>query len=319
MEDIARLGGEPADGRDIVAAPHEAHIGRLVRLPGIARQALHGPFQAAREGHDREEDVVLGDQEIMDHGRIRGLEVGAAHDLAGGVRHAIAHGGGEGTVADAIAEPDHLAGLRIQLGVGSDPSGVLGRVAPGLQGVAVKLEGHVPLFQGQKPASVEEDVGVGDAAVLPRGHGVAQHGVEAAEQGPSVLALEFPLRGPDIAVAVGHLAPVNPEGMDHAVAGEPVVMRIQGLELGIGTRAIKRALEARRDLPHHLEVKVIFGPERSEVSVQVGIAAGLLAHRGLASAGLRCKVVNLPASGRKSGDAGSWRRHAAHFVRRRRR
>ena len=257
VEDIARTGGEPADGGDIVAPLHQAHIGRLLRLPGIARQALHGPLEAAGQRHDREQHVVLGDQEVMDHGRVGRLEVGAVDNLAGRIGDAVAHGGGEGMRPDAISEPDHLAGLWIQLGMGGDPAGILGRIAPRLEGVGIDLEGHVPLLEGQQAAGVEQDVGIGHAAVLPGRQGVAEHGIEAAEEGAAMLVLELPLRGADIAVAIGGLAPAQPEGVDHAVAGEPVVVRVEGLELGVRPGAVEGAFKAGRDLPDDLEVEVI--------------------------------------------------------------
>ena len=62
--------------------------------------------------------------------------------------------------------------------------------------------------------------------------------------------------------------------MQHAVAVEPVVFRAR-IELRIGTRTQKHAVQSFRELSDHLEV---LGKHlvvhRSEVAAQVGVAVG---------------------------------------------
>ena len=75
MEHVTGRCIEPSDGGHVSVASHHTNLNRLLRLPGIGRQALHRPLQAARQGHNREQHIVLGDHEVVDHGRIGGLEV----------------------------------------------------------------------------------------------------------------------------------------------------------------------------------------------------------------------------------------------------
>ncbi len=218
----------------------------------------------------------------MDHGRIGRLEIRAAGDLAAGVGDAVAHAGAERHVADPVAEPQHLAGLGIDLRMGGDPARILFGVTEGIEAALGHLEGHVAFLQGQQVARMGDDIGIGHAAVLAHGQRVRGHGVEAGEQRAAVLLLQRPFGRAHIAVLVGDLAVLHPEGMDHAVAGEPVVVLVPGLELRIGTGAIERAAQLARDLAHHLQVEIVLGAHGREIARQIGIDANVAVH-GLVS------------------------------------
>ena len=115
-----------------------------------------------------------------------------------------------------------------------------------------------------------DDVGVGDAAVLAHDRRVGRPRVETAEQRLAGGVLQNPFRRADIAVAVGDLAAVDEEGVDHAVAGEPVVMA-PGLELRIGPVAVEGAPESGRKFARDLEHEVVLAAHRREIAGEKGI------------------------------------------------
>ena len=91
---------------------------------------------------------------------------------------------------------------------------------------------------------MEDDVGVGDAAVGEIGGRVRQLAAKAAEQRAAGVVLGLPFRGADPAVAVGGAAVLEVKGVQHAVADEPV--RAGHVELRVGAVAIQRAVELAR-------------------------------------------------------------------------
>ena len=112
---------------------------------------------------------------------------------------------------------------------------------------------------------MKDDVGVGDAAVLgDRGGRIGQFSAEAAEQRAAGVVLGLPFRGADPAVAVAGAAVFEMEGVQHAVADEPV--RAGRLELRIGAVAIERAVEFARQLAHDLQKRrVAFHRNRRQI------------------------------------------------------
>src|ERR1043166_3248066 len=119
-----------------------------------------------------------------------------------------------------------------------------------------------------------DDVGVGEAAILADDRGVAGHGIaERAEQRLARCALQLPLRGVHIAVAVAHLAVRHREGVDHAVAGEPVIIGVARLELRIGTVAIEGAGKPLWDFADDFQIReIVLTPHGSKIASEIGIA-----------------------------------------------
>src|SRR6185369_5585697 len=99
---------------------------------------------------------------------------------------------------------------------------------------------------------------------------------EAAEQRAAGVMFGLPFWRADPAVAVAGAAVLEMEGVQHAVADEPV--RAGRFELRIGAVAVKRAVEFARQLALDFEKRrVAFERDRCEVgSVRSG---GLLLHR----------------------------------------
>src|SRR5260370_314590 len=106
-----------------------------------------------------------------------------------------------------------------------------------------------PLFScfGRKlpdtPASITQDGGVANTNIIFHA-GRLQLAAEAAEQRAAGVMLGLPFRGADTAVAVAGAAVLEMEGVQHAVADEPV--RARRVELRIGAIAVERALELAR-------------------------------------------------------------------------
>ena len=82
---------------------------------------------------------------------------------------------------------------------------------------------QVAFFQRVELAGVMDDVGVGDAAIGRRaGRRVGQGLAEAAVQRAAGVVLGHEFWRADPAVAVARLAVLEMEGVQHAVADEPV-------------------------------------------------------------------------------------------------
>ena len=111
---------------------------------------------------------------------------------------------------------------------------------------------------------MEDDVGVGDAAIGSGGGRVRQLAAEAAEQRAAGVVFGLPFRGADPAVAIAGAAIFEMEGVQHAVADEPV--RAGRIELRIGAVAIERAVEFARQLAGHFQERgIAFERDRCEV------------------------------------------------------
>ena len=121
------------------------------------------------------------------------------------------------------------------------------------------------LLERQQAAGVPDDVGVGDAAVLAHHRRVGRAWVEAAEQRLAGGMLELPFWRADVAIAISDLAVFDEEGVDHAVAGEPVIMAAR-LELGIGPVAIEGAPQASRKFARDFKIEIVLAAHRREIA-----------------------------------------------------
>ena len=118
-----------------------------------------------------------------------------------------------------------------------------------------------------------DDVCVRDAAVGAQHRGVGGHRVaERAEQPLAGRVFSPPFRRADVAVAVANLLVLDEEAVDHAVAGEPVVVGV-GLEVWIGPVTIEGAGEFGGDLADDLQVEIRLVGDGREVAGEKGIDA----------------------------------------------
>ncbi len=129
-------------------------------------------------------------------------------------------------------------------------------VAAGGEAARLDLGRHVAFFERQQPASVKHHIGVGDAAVLRRAGGhVRELAAEAAEQCTAGVVFGQPFRRAHPAVAIAGATVLDMEGVQHAVADEPV--RAGRLELRVGAIAIERAMQLARQFALDLEERRI--------------------------------------------------------------
>ena len=142
---------------------------------------------------------------------------------------------------------------------------VIVAIAARLQRAGLDLGRQMAFLQRQQASGMEDDVGVGDAAVLRhRGGRIRQPAAEAAEQRAAGVVLGLPFRGADPAVAVAGAAVLEMEGVQHAVADEPV--RAGRVELRIGAVAIERAVELARQFADDLQKRrVAFHRDRRQI------------------------------------------------------
>ena len=138
-------------------------------------------------------------------------------------------------------------------------------IAEAIERAGLDLGRQMAFLQRQKLAAMEDDVGVRDAAIVgDRGRRTRQLAAEAAEQRAAGVVLGQPFRGADPAVAVAGAAVLQMEGVQHAVADEP--MRAGGIELRVGAVAIERAIELARQFTGHLEMRrVAFHRDRRQI------------------------------------------------------
>ena len=267
VEDVAVLGAEPDDVFGRAVALHDADIGALFGLPGIRRLAAHRALHAAGDRQDRKQQMILGNDEIVHHAGVGRLEPIEPRHHARRVDGSDGEGGGQ-RPRRVIAEEHHLAGDRIDLGMRrerpADAALVVAITKP-VQGTGLDLGRQMAFLQRQQAAAVEDDVGVGDAAVLGDVcRRIGQLAAEAAEQRAAGVMLGLPFRGADPAVAVAGAAVFEVEGVQHAVADEPV--RARRLELWVGAVAIERAVEPARQLAGYFEVRrVAFHRDRRQI------------------------------------------------------
>src|ERR1700676_2262470 len=165
---------------------------------------------------------------------------------------------------------------------GAGDGAIVVAVATPLERTGLDFGRQMTFFQREQAAGMKNNVGVGDAAVLgDRSRRIRQLAAEAAEQGAAGVMFSLPLWGADPAVAITGAATLEMEGVQHAVADEPV--RAPRLALTIGAVAIKRAVEFAGQFAHDLQKRCVafhwyrrqIGPGRS--------GRRLLLHRSLPS------------------------------------
>ena len=111
-------------------------------------------------------------------------------------------------------------------------------------------------FQREQAAGVKHYIGVCDAVVLcDVGRSVRKPAAEAAEQRAAGVVFRQPFRRADPAVTIAGAAVLNMEGVQHAVADEPV--RARRLELRVRAIAIERAVELAWQFPFDPEERRI--------------------------------------------------------------
>src|SRR5207245_5443459 len=153
-----------------------------------------------------------------------------------------------------VAEEEHLAGLGVHLrvrghGAGEPPVEV--ELAERLQGARLHARREGGLHQREEAAGVPDDVrvaGVLEARRLARVD-VEEPGEESAARG----ALLLETGGQHVAVPVVRASVAERDGVDHAVAVEPVIApgRLEG---GVGAVTVVGAGELVWDAAGHREV-----------------------------------------------------------------
>ncbi len=216
------------------------------------------PLHVGGGREHREDGVPLGDGEVV-HGRA----VGLVEPLLGGqipvlVGDAVGDIGGA-EAAGLVAEEEHLAGDRIDAGVGGHGLGAQGAVvippAHRLQRVRIDFVGPAVLLGHEEASGVPDRGGVGDGAV-EAGHRriVGERVAVAAEQGLAGLALGLVAGGAHVLDVVVDCAVLDQEARDHAVAREHVVVLVPRRMGRIGHGAEEGALHLLRDLADHRQI-----------------------------------------------------------------
>ena len=243
MKDVAAFGAEPDDVLRRTAALHDADIRAFLRLPGIRRLAAHRAIHAAGDRQDRKQQMIFGDDEVVHHAGIGRFETIEPRHHAGCIDRSKGEGRGQRT-GGIVTEEHHLAGDRIDLGMRGERTGdgaLVVAIASSIERIRLDLGRQMALFERQQAAGVKDDVGVGDAAVLRgRSRRIRQLAAKTAEQRAAGVMLGLPFRGADPAIPVAGAAVFEMEGVQHAVADEPV--RARRVELRVGAVAIKRAV-----------------------------------------------------------------------------
>ncbi len=215
--------------------------------------------------------MVLGDDKVVHHAGIGRLETFEARRLAGGVDRSVGEGRRQRT-RGVVAEEHELAGDRVDLRMRREAAGdatLIIVIAARCQRARLDLGRQMRFFQREQLAGMKDDVGVGDAAVGEVLRGIRQLAAEAAEQRAACIVLGQPFRRADPAVAIAGAAVLEVEGVQHAVADEPV--RTRRIELRIGTVAIEHAIQIARQFPDDFEEwRIGFEWNRTEVVAALG-------------------------------------------------
>src|SRR5438093_582330 len=227
VEDVRRLGLEPAHV-DVAAAPrHDTEPRAALRLPGEGAAALRHVLEAEDERAEDEDDVVPRDREIVDHRGPGDVDHLAAHEPSVAVGDVVLEPGREGRVA----EEEHLARLGVHLrmrGHGPDQPPVEVELAERLEGARLHARREGGLHQREQSPGVPHDVRV--AGVLEAWR-LARVDVEEPREEPAAGgALLLQAGAQHVAVAVVRAPIGERDGVDHAVAVEPVVApgRLEG-------------------------------------------------------------------------------------------
>ena len=202
--DVARVDLEPPHLLRGAVPGHHADA-RAVVGPPLHHRAV---AEVGDVDHDRgveEHGVVLGDDEVVHHHRRGDLDLGAVHERSGGVDDVVP----DDRFEHRVGEEEHLAGARIEAGMGGHRPGEAAVEVVLADGLERRRDlGGQPAFpQRQVPAGVADDVGV--RRVLHRARvahqrrvGEAHDVAEARVHRSAELDLGAQALGPDPAVAV---------------------------------------------------------------------------------------------------------------------
>jgi hypothetical protein len=119
VEGVHRFHLHPAHAIDGCIAAHDAKICASTRLPRECGLAPLGTFDIAGQGQHGEHDMVLRHHEVVDHGAERCAKPIAAQNPAISTRHAIVQEGIQRRRSRRISEPEHLARIGVDFGMGS--------------------------------------------------------------------------------------------------------------------------------------------------------------------------------------------------------
>ncbi len=237
-------------------ARQDHHMHRHGGVEAEVRQAGLQPLPVGGGRHHVEAGVVLGHPEVVHHAVVGNLEPHLL-DLLPGRRDLVIDDVLGQQALRRIAEGAHVAGVRVDLGVGGEGGAghlaVEVPIAEGLHGVGIHGHGRGVFLHPEQQAAIEVGVGVGRAAIAPlHGRIVLERVAIGAEQGVAGVAFQLPLVGAAPALLEVHPAVLEAELADHAVAVEGDVVAQQRRELRVRLDAEEGAV----DIGRHLAVDV---------------------------------------------------------------
>ena len=256
----AQIHLHPADILGVTANSRQnSQMHALLRLPGERRAALHRPFEAAGDRHDRQHDVILGHHEIVHHRRVRRGDVCAFGQNALGVYLVHHHVRGE-SAGGHIGEENHLPGFRVYFRMGRHGSLQFAAKIPtadGFERVRVQFEGPVALLHHQQPPGVPHSGRIGETLFVGEHEitvlGIAVERVQGVDHRPAFPVFGAPLGRAHPAVAIIHLAVLDVKSMHHAVTGKQVVIAAR-CEALVGAGAIQRTVQRGWQFSLHHQV-----------------------------------------------------------------
>ena len=251
---------QPANILRGTAVPGQnADMHSFIRLPRKRRPPFHGSLKAAGNRHNRNHDKVLGDNEIMNHGRIRGRDNQCLGQDSLGVHLVNRHICSE-RASSHVGKENHFAGNRINLGVSCHRGMQLASECPGpnrVQRIRINLVRRVAFLYREQTTGVPEHRSIRQALFINQ-HEVTVlrltiERVHRVDDSPTLFILNIPLGGTDPSVAIVDYAILDVEGVNHAVSRKQVVVAAR-LESLIGAIAIERAIEICGHFPLYNQV-----------------------------------------------------------------
>mmetsp|Transcript_18950 Transcript_18950/g.60104 ORF Transcript_18950/g.60104 Transcript_18950/m.60104 type:complete len:215 (+) Transcript_18950:470-1114(+) len=114
--DVARVDVDPMDLTAEALPPQDAELGPQFRSPSCHAVEAPGVLRFIAQGQHRKDDVLLGDQEVVDHGGEGRLHHCPVHHVALWRELKVGHAGGA-RAPRGVREADKLTGLWVNLGV----------------------------------------------------------------------------------------------------------------------------------------------------------------------------------------------------------
>ena len=220
---------------------HHADARSELRLPADRRAGALDVLETQRRREHHEDHVARRHHEVVHHARPRHVDLGAAQQPPLRIGDVVAQEGRH----EAVAEEAHLAGLGIELRMRRHRADEL---APKSCGPSVSSVTGSSACGGPPSQSASSRPACQTMFVLaafgarPRDARIARRQVsEAAEERLAGRALERETRRAHPAIAVRRAAIAQAEGVDHAVAIEPVIAAARR-ELRIRAIAIQRSV-----------------------------------------------------------------------------